>query len=123
MEDAVVGGKAVVFDDGACGDKCFAGRPRFADLADVFITLQGRVEELAIEWRRLFCNGKGTVNLCGVAPVTDRQLRNNHASWFEYTGRWFLPGHEAIGLIHKCRGNEMNPGVAAALDVRDVNNP
>ena len=72
MEDTVVGGEAVVFDDGACGDNFFAGRPRFADLAYVFVTLQCRVEELAIERRRLPSDGKRTVNLCGIALVTDR---------------------------------------------------
>src|SRR5262245_51780635 len=122
MKDTIVGGKAVVFDDRACGDNFLAGDPRFTDLADVFIALQSSVEELAIERRRLSGNSKGTVNLCGVTPVTNRQFRDDHASWFEYTGRWFLPGHEAIGLVHMCRRNEMNSRLTAVLDVRAVNN-
>src|SRR5262249_39023681 len=49
VKDTVVGGKAIVFDDRAGGDNFLAGRPRLADLPDIFVALQSRVEELAIE--------------------------------------------------------------------------
>src|SRR5262249_33490785 len=72
VEDTVIGGKAIVFDDRAGGDNFLAGRPRLADLPDIFVALQSRVEEPTIERRWFLCDRERTVNLCRITPVADR---------------------------------------------------
>ena len=63
VEDAVIAGKAVVFDDRSCGDNLFAGGAGLANLADVLVALKRAVEKFSIDRRGLFADGEGAVDL------------------------------------------------------------